>query len=456
MTPHWRETEWADGIETFAERLRSGATTAHAATSRALDRIAAHDEQMQAFVHVGAEMALEQASRCDALLAEGRDLGPLMGVPVGIKDLFAVEGMPTRAGTRLDVSHAIGPEGPFIARLRKAGVVILGKCRTIEFAAGAQNVSHPTPWNPADPVVHRSPGGSSNGSATAVAAGYCPLAIGSDTGGSVRAPAALCGLAGHKFTSGSVALDGVFPLCASFDSVGTFTVHPQDARLAYDALMRPSGAARAAVAPLSRCRIGVPHDDMLVGLEAEVAVAFDDALSRLRSAGVELVALDWPRAAEIAVIADIFAHLIPADLTDTLGPDLIDRDADKIDPVAMHRLGPRRSTADQNIRSLREESARMAREAGIRMQDLAGLVYPTAPLTAPPLESVLTPPAAVAFTGRVLSLTRVANAYELTACSLPLSRLPGMLPVGIDVASSAGEDRWCLGLACAIEDALVR
>ncbi|MEM9840775.1 MAG: amidase, partial [Pseudomonadota bacterium] len=213
MTPHWRETEWADGIGAFGARLRSGKTTARAATEGALARIATHDGQMQAFVHVAADAALDQATRADRLLAQGTDLGPLMGVPVGIKDLFAVDGMPTCAGSRLDVSHAIGREGTVVARLRAAGTVILGKCRTIEFAAGAQNTSHPTPWNPADPATHRSPGGSSNGSATAVAAGYCPLAIGSDTGGSVRAPAALCGLTGHKLTADLIALDGVFPLC---------------------------------------------------------------------------------------------------------------------------------------------------------------------------------------------------------------------------------------------------
>lgn len=456
MTPHWRETEWADGIAGFAARLRRGETTAADATGRALDRIATHDRQMQAFVHVAAEGALEQAARCDALLAEGHDAGPLMGVPVGIKDLFAVDGMPTRAGTRLDVTHAIGPEGPFVARLRKAGAVILGKCRTIEFAAGAQNVSHPTPWNPADPARHRSPGGSSNGSATAVAAGYCPLAIGSDTGGSVRAPAALCGLTGHKFTAGAVPLEGVFPLSARLDSVGTFTISPGDARLAYESITAMPGDGLPAAVSLDGCRIGRPHDDMLAGLTDEVAAAYDDALSRLVGAGAEIVPLGWPNSDEIAVIAEIFAGLIPAELTDTLGAEVIAAEAGKIDPVAMHRLGPGRYLAGRDIPALHRDIDRLSRKVGSRMKDIAGLFYPTAPVTAPLVADLAMPSAAVAFTGQVLSLTRVANAFGLTACSVPMPRPPGLLPIGMDIAAPAGADRRCLRLASAIADQLAR
>lgn len=456
MTPHWRESEWADGIVGFAARLRNGETTALAATERALDRIAAHDAQMQAFVHVAAQSARDQAAQCDALLAAGHDLGPLMGVPVGVKDLFAVSGMPTRAGSRLDVAHAIGQQGPFVARLRAAGAVILGKCRTIEFAAGAQNVSHPTPWNPADPDHHRSPGGSSNGSATAVAAGYCPLAIGSDTGGSVRAPAALCGLTGHKFSAGAVPLDGVFPLCARLDSVGTFSARPRDARLVYECLTGETAGADAPPLSLAGSRLGIPHDDMLAGVGSEVAEAFAQALAGLRAAGAELVRLDWPRAEEIAVIARIFAALIPAELTDTVGAGLIGAQGHDIDPVAMHRLGPGRVVVDQDIPSLSRESDRLVRDAGARLRGLAGIVYPTAPVTAPLLDDVLATEAAVAFTGQVLSLTRVANAYGLAACSVPLPRDPGQLPIGIDVATEGGADLRCLDLAAAIEAALVR
>lgn len=451
MTPHWRDTEWADGIAAFGRRLRTRETTARAATERALARIAAHDDQMQAFVHVAAEAALSQASQCDALLAKRHDLGPLMGVPVGIKDLFAVDGMPTRAGSKLDVSHAIGPEGLFVARLREAGAIFLGKCRTTEFAAGAQNVSHPTPWNPADPTTHRSPGGSSNGSATAVAAGYCPLAIGSDTGGSVRAPAALCGLIGHKFTAGSVALDGVFPLCRNLDSVGTITAHPRDAQLVYDVIL---GAEPTAVVSLSECRIAIPSDHMLSNLAADVAQAFENVLSSLRSAGAKLVALDWPNAEQMATISDIFSSLVPADLSETIGDDLLSSKAAEVDPVALQRLVAGHHHARQDRKSLRHAIKTLSDQAKDRLRLISCLIYPTAPLTAPRLEDLLAPTAAVQFSGRVLGLTRVANASGMSACSIPMPRSQGQLPIGLDIATRAGEDRRCLALATAIHDLL--
>lgn len=452
MTPHWKETEWADGIAAYAARLRSGETTARAATERALDRIATHDAKMQAFVHVAAKAALDQADGIDKLLAQGTDLGPLMGVPVGVKDLFAVEEMPTRAGSRLDVSHAIGPEGPFVARLRAAGTVILGKCRTIEYAAGAQNISHPTPWNPADATAHRTPGGSSNGSATAVAAGYCPVAIGSDTGGSVRTPAALCGLTGHKFTAGNISLDGIFPLCRTLDSIGTLTVHPSDAFLVYDTLFAPSATARPEL-PLSGCRLGIPHADMLGELEAEVATAFDDALECLRGAGVDLVPQDWPKSDELDAVATIFANLVPAELANTIGAALLTGEAEKIDPVAMHRLGPGRDMMHLDMQSLHDDLKQMESRTQRRMEGIAGLVYPTTPLTAPRIEDVMTASSAVQFNGRVLRITRMANAYGLTACSIPLPRPLGKLPIGLDIAMAAGEDRRCLALAQSIMQA---
>jgi aspartyl-tRNA(Asn)/glutamyl-tRNA(Gln) amidotransferase subunit A len=188
------------GIAGYGRRLRQGAITAAAATEAYLERIAALDPKLGAYQHVAAEQALASARALDRLLAAGTDLGPLMGVPVAIKDIFAVDGMPTTAGSQLEVADLIGPEGPFVQALRRAGCVILGKVKTVEFALGAVGISRPrgTPWNPWDAAMHRIPGGSSSGPAVAVAAGLCGSAIGSDTGGSVRLPACFCGTFGLK------------------------------------------------------------------------------------------------------------------------------------------------------------------------------------------------------------------------------------------------------------------
>ena len=174
------------GLEEFGRRLRAGETSARAAVESCLARIEAEDNALRSFVHVAADAARRSADTIDRRLSAGEELGPLMGVPVAVKDLFAVEGMPASAGSRLDVALVIGNEGPFVKRLKEIGAVVLGKTRTIEFAAGGHNLGHPIPCNPADRSRHRSPGGSSSGSAVAVAAGLCPLAVGSDTGGSVE------------------------------------------------------------------------------------------------------------------------------------------------------------------------------------------------------------------------------------------------------------------------------
>ncbi len=210
------------GITAFGRRLRQGEISAELATNSYLQRIETLEPRLQAFEHVAAEEALAAAQAIDRLLAAGTDLGPLMGVPVAIKDLFAVEGMPTTAGSNIDVIDIIGPEGSFVKNLKRAGCVILGKTKTVEFALGAAGTNRVrgTPRNPWDAKVFRVPGGSSSGSAVAVATGMCGFAIGSDTGGSVRIPAALCGTIGLKTTVGLWPLDGVFPLAPSFDTIG--------------------------------------------------------------------------------------------------------------------------------------------------------------------------------------------------------------------------------------------
>jgi aspartyl-tRNA(Asn)/glutamyl-tRNA(Gln) amidotransferase subunit A len=155
----------ADDIAAFGKRLRCGSITAERATRSYLDRIAALDGKFGAYEYVAADAALATARAIDALLAAGCDLGPLMGVPIAIKDLLRVDEMPVAAGTRLDVDDLIGPEGPVVTSLRRAGCIILGKAKTVEFALGITGVSEPrgTPWNPSDPAIHRIPGGSSSG-----------------------------------------------------------------------------------------------------------------------------------------------------------------------------------------------------------------------------------------------------------------------------------------------------
>ena len=186
---------FASGIAAFAEDLRAGRTSSVAATEACLERIAALNPKLDAFQLVDGTRARAAAAAIDALLAAGTDLGPLMGVPIGVKDIIAVEGLPTTNGSLYQTAHLNGPEGTIVQRLKEAGCVILGKTKTVEFALGATGVNEArgTPWNPWDSSIQRIPGGSSSGSAVATAAGLCAFALGTDTGGSVRIPACFTG-----------------------------------------------------------------------------------------------------------------------------------------------------------------------------------------------------------------------------------------------------------------------
>jgi aspartyl-tRNA(Asn)/glutamyl-tRNA(Gln) amidotransferase subunit A len=219
----------APGLQALSEALREGRTSAVKLAQAALARIEALEPRLQAFTHVNASRALAHARAIDGLRAAGVNLGPLMGLPVAVKDLFSIDGMPTTAGSRLDIHDLVPPQGSFVNALQRAGCVILGKTRTTEFALGGFNLDRPPPWNPCDANVPRMTGGSSHGSAVAMAAGLAAFTVGSDTGGSVRWPAALCGVVGYKASGsgkGSWPCDGVLPLSPELDSIGIFTPRP--------------------------------------------------------------------------------------------------------------------------------------------------------------------------------------------------------------------------------------
>ena len=283
------------GIQGFAERLRAGETTAEATVGAYLKRIEALDSRLGAYEYVAGENAVAQAMALDRLLACGTDLGPLMGVPVAVKDLFAVEGMPTTAGSNLDVSDLVGSEGRFVGMLKRAGCIILGKTKTVEFAMGGTgiNLVRGTPWNPWDADIHRVPGGSSSGSAVAAAAGLCAFSIGSDTGGSVRIPA-YSGIVGLKTTRGLWPTGGVAPLCRTLDTIGLITTSASDAATAFGAL---AGIAAPVAAEPRGLRLGRPATLFFEGLDRDVERCTEAALTALRAAGSEIVDCALPETA---------------------------------------------------------------------------------------------------------------------------------------------------------------
>jgi len=274
-----------------------------------LDRIAATDDRVHAFLHVTADAALAAAADVDRRRAAGEPLGPLAGVPVAVKDLFATRGVPTTAGSRILEGHRPVYDATVVARLHAADAVVLGKTNMDEFAMGSsgENSAYGPTRNPWD--LDRVPGGSSAGSAAAVAALQAPLAMGTDTGGSIRQPASLSGLVGVKPTYGLVSRYGMFAFASSLDQAGPFTRDVAGAALALEAIAghdpldstsipRPAPDLRTGLERgVEGLRVGVVAEFLAAdGLAPGVKARVEDAVQRLGKLGAELVEVSLPHA----------------------------------------------------------------------------------------------------------------------------------------------------------------
>ncbi|MEU3737751.1 amidase [Streptomyces sp. NPDC032198] len=261
-------------------------------TDSVLDRIGAVEARLQAYVGVAAESARSAAAKAERELAEGRSRGPLHGIPMGLKDLIDAEGMPTTASSRVREGHVAGRDSVVAARLSEAGAVLLGKTHTHEFAYGLTTPQTRNAWDHS-----RVAGGSSGGSAVAVAAGEATFALGTDTGGSIRVPAALNGVVGLKPTYDLVPRGGVTSLSWSLDHVGPLTRTVEDASLVLAALVGGAAAPDTGTPPegdLTGLRVGVPRNYYFERVDPEVEEGVRRAIGRLQELGAELVEVEIP------------------------------------------------------------------------------------------------------------------------------------------------------------------
>jgi aspartyl-tRNA(Asn)/glutamyl-tRNA(Gln) amidotransferase subunit A len=293
----------AAGIRTRVARLE---VSAEQVVRAHLDRIAALDSAVDAFLAVAPERALERARRLDSAIARGEPAPALAGVPIAVKDILHVSGLATTCGSRLLADYQPPFEATVVTRLEAAGAIVLGKTNMDEFAMGSstEHSAFKKTLNPWD--RERVPGGSSGGSAAAVAARMVPLALGTDTGGSIRQPAALCGVAGLKPTWSRASRHGVVAFASSLDQVGPLARSVEDLALAAsvlcghdpnDATSSPRPVPDLAVA-LSRgasgVRLGVPRRFVTEGVESETLARFDEALRSLQAAGASVVDVTLP------------------------------------------------------------------------------------------------------------------------------------------------------------------
>lgn len=292
----------------IAAQVRTGKLKAREVAEAFLDRTKRHDTTVGAFVEVDRDEILSQASAIDTIAASGRDPGPLAGVPVAVKDNMCVEGNPVTCGSKILKNYRAPYDATAVSRLRDAGAVLFGRTNMDEFAMGSstEHSAYGVTRNPFDPT--RVPGGSSGGSAAAVAARLVPLSLGSDTGGSIRQPASLCGIIGLKPTYGRVSRFGLIAFASSLDQIGPFATIVEDCAILTEVLcgMDPRDATSlqvpapdlraAARAGVKGLRIGVPRQWMSPELNTTVRDAVEASLQILEKAGARRVEVDLPNA----------------------------------------------------------------------------------------------------------------------------------------------------------------
>lgn len=437
------------GIADFAQRLRRGETSAIDAITYCLDRISRYNGQLGAFEYIDSEGARTAAAAMDSLLASGTDLGPLMGVPVGIKDLFAVNGMPVTNGSLHPTASLSGTEGTIVRKLRAAGAIIIGKTATVEFALGATGINEArgTPWNPHDAAQARIPGGSSSGSAVATAAGMCAFALGTDTGGSVRIPACMNGLTGHKTTCGRWPVDGVFPLSPTLDSIGPICRNAEDAALIHRLILQENTAPPIRLESLT---IGKPVSYFFESLDSEVLRNVDAAISLLKDAGVTFVDIDLPEAIERETL---FPAIVPAELLSSLTVEGFESAKGAMDSVTRSRAEAGLNCSAVEYVSARRRHAVLTQLIRERLSSVDAWISPTCPFVPMTLQS-LDDPEQAKRSLQASRNTQPGNIFGQCSVSLPIGHLEQTLPVGLQISCDAGEDGKLLGIAVAVQRCL--
>jgi aspartyl-tRNA(Asn)/glutamyl-tRNA(Gln) amidotransferase subunit A len=407
-------------------------TTSREIVDDCLARIAALDGKLHAFVEVYADDARKLAQAADLEREAHGRRGPLHGLPVALKDLLEMEGRQTTAGSHSWRGRVSDHTAICVSRLVDAGMIPLGKTHLVEFAFGGWGRNEPmgAPWNPWDLATHRVAGGSSSGSAVAVAAGLAPAAIGSDTGGSVRIPAALCGITGLKTTFGLVSLHGAVPLSTLLDTIGPLAHTVEDCALLTAAMAEDGRGADIAAAATQRAdaagmRIAVlPAERFPAFIDAEVVRARDEAIRVLGDLGATLVEVPAPIAFDD--IASRLGKLLAAEAY-ALRREIAD-DADaKMDPWVRRRvLGGKDIAASEFIVEMHAMRSAQAAFANW-MSDWDALLTPALPITATPLAEVDESAAPLA------SFTRAVNYLGGCGLALPAGFSSAGLPIGVQL-----------------------
>ncbi len=420
-----------------------------------LDRIQARDGQLHAFVEVYRDEARLAAEAADKAIRSGHAIGPLHGIPIALKDLIEIEGRVTTGGSMVWRDRRSAVTATLAQRLIAAGLIVIGKTHTVEFAMGGwgTNQHRGTPWNPWDPVVARTPGGSSSGSGVAVAAGLAPWAIGTDTGGSVRLPASWCGLTGLKTTIGRVSTFGILPLSPTLDTPGPMARSVEDAALLYQVMQGPDpldprtrGISPSDPMPMLRrgvrgLRLGRMPEAERAAVDGEVLAAYDAALEHLGRLGAEIVTADLP--CRFGDYTELTGRIIGAEGYFLIG-DLIDDMSLPIDEAVRPRIASGRGiSARDYLAALRDrETAK---------QDFAAAITDVDALLTPTTQTAAVPLAVVDQASTPAHFTRFVNFLDLCALALPNGFTATGLPISLQITCRGYDEATALRIGWAYQ-----
>jgi aspartyl-tRNA(Asn)/glutamyl-tRNA(Gln) amidotransferase subunit A len=442
-------------IDALRLALAHGTVTSEQLTARCLDRIAADNPRLNAFITVTGDRALAAARLADKARAAGLATGALHGIPISLKDIIDEAGVRTTAASLVRRDVVATTDAVVTARLRAAGAVLIGKTNLHEFAFGttSEDSGFGAARNPVDDS--RVPGGSSGGSAIAVRTGMSIASVGTDTGGSIRIPAAACGVVGLKPTWNEIPSGGVVPLSRQLDHVGPLARTVTDAWLVHETLAgrSPAAAAHLTARPLTGARLGVLRGYFAERLDPEVEAVFDAAVERLRHAGAAVEPVEIAHARDIG---PVYLHLVLSDAAAYHAETLQARPGDYTPNVRIRLEMGRYVLAEDYVRALAGREV-IARDIEAALEGLDALLCPTMPVAAPPLGAVNVAVGSSSEPVRnaMLRLTQPFNVGRQPAITLPCGVTPTAgMPVGLQMAGASGHTAALLRLALSAERAL--
>jgi aspartyl-tRNA(Asn)/glutamyl-tRNA(Gln) amidotransferase subunit A len=459
------ETLAFESIASLGSQIRQGALSPVALTEELFGRIDALDPKLHAFIALTRDRAMGQARAAESALRAGHDLGPLHGIPYAVKDLYDVAGLATTAGTHLLANRVARKDCAVVRRLSAAGMVLLGKTHTVQFAFGGVGINHDhgTPHNPWHAVPH-APGGSSSGSGVAVAAGLVPAALGTDTGGSVRIPAALCGIVGLKTTVGRISRADVYPLSFMLDSVGPLTRSVEDAALVYEALHGPDFDDDSTVGvptdePLRDLRRGVKglriafgETVFFDGVDAGIDKAVREAGRVLGGLGAHVDSMAVPEVA-LAMSEQKRVLMVAAEALAVNGR-LLEDHGDALDPIVATRMATGRTLTATDFVTVSRQWLDLRKRVVRTLADVDALLVPTTMIPARPLSVIdATPESYGEHNARYLRNTSLGNVLNLCAVSLPCGFDRTGSPIGLMIYAKPFAEAMALRIAWAYEQA---